>query len=102
MPFTIDWKISITSVIAALLFFVGAVTAWTTLVNGQARLAEKIATIESIMTQRTAFRDAQAIGFDTRIRMIEIAQASQSSDLRAIQSGVSRIEAQLDKSEAKP
>lgn len=97
MPFTFDYKISITNVLAMVFFFIGAVTAWGTLVNGQARLAEKIANIESIMAQRTALRDAQAIGFDTRIRMIEIAQASQSSDLRAIQSGVSRIEAQLDK-----
>lgn len=34
---------------------------------------------------------------EARIRAVEIAQASQSSDLRAIQIGISEIKAQLDK-----
>lgn len=97
MPFTFDYKISITNVLAMVFFFIGAVTAWGTLVNGQARLAEKIANIESVIAQRTIMRDAQAGGFEARLRVIEIAQASQSSDLRAIQSGINRIEARLDK-----
>lgn len=44
--------------------------------------------------------DAQAR--EARIRAVEIAQASQSSDLRAIQIGISRIEAQLEKLKPRP
>lgn len=39
---------------------------------------------------------------EARIRAVEIAQASQSSDLRAIQIALSRIEAGLEKLQPKP
>lgn len=40
---------------------------------------------------------SDAVGRESRIRALEIAQASQSSDLRSIQVGISRIEAQLER-----
>ncbi len=43
-----------------------------------------------------------AVGRESRIRALEIAQASQSSDLRSIQIGISRIEAQLEKLQPRP
>ena len=46
--------------------------------------------------QIAMMREAQ-VSMEARIRATELMQASQSSDLRAIQSGVMRIEARLDK-----
>jgi len=45
---------------------------------------------------------ADAQGREGRIRAVEIAQASQSSDLRSIQIGISRIEARLEKLQPSP
>ena len=45
---------------------------------------------------------ADAVARESRIRALEIAQASQSSDLRSIQIGISRIEAQLEKLQPRP
>ncbi|GGE29498.1 hypothetical protein SAMN05421774_1333 [Gemmobacter megaterium] len=44
----------------------------------------------------------EAAAREARIRGVEIAQASQSSDLRSIQIGISRIEAQLEKLQPRP
>jgi len=45
---------------------------------------------------------SDAVERESRIRALEIAQASQSSDLRSIQIGISRIEAQLEKLQLQP
>jgi hypothetical protein len=46
--------------------------------------------------------EAEATAREARIRAVEIAQAGQTSDLRAIQIGINRIEAQLERMESKP
>ena len=55
-------------------------------------------------TQAVAIAEskADAMGRESRLRALEIAQASQSSDLRSIQIGISRIEAQLEKLQPPP
>ena len=97
MALEYDPKISLGNIITVLVVLIGAVTAWNTVVSEQAKLAEKLAMVETTITARVAIRDQQMAGHEARIRAVEIAQASQSSDLRNIQIGISRIEAQLEK-----
>ena len=81
-----DPKISLGNIVTIALVLLGAVTAWNTVVSSQAQLAEKVSVIETALGAH-----------EGRIRAVEIAQASQQSDLRAIQNGITRIEAQLEK-----
>lgn len=97
MALEYDPKISLGNIITVLVVLVGAVTAWNTVVSEQAKLTEKIAVMETTYAARVANRDQQFAGHEARIRAVEIAQASQSSDLRNIQVGIGRIEAQLEK-----
>lgn len=57
-----------------------------------------------VETNTTDIAEAQADAGvrEARIRALEIAQASQSSDLRSIQIGISRIEAQLERLQPRP
>ncbi len=97
-----DPKISLGNIVTIAVVLIGAVTAWNTVVNRQTQLTEKVAVIEASITARTANRDQQMAAHEARIRAVEIAQAAQSSDLRPIQSGINRIEAQLEKLSGKP
>lgn len=97
MPLEYDPKISLGNIITISLIVVAVITAWNTVVSEQAKLAEKIAVIETTISAKSLNRDQQMAGQEARLRALEIAQAAQSSDLRAIQGGISRIEAQLNK-----
>lgn len=97
-----DPKISLGNIVTIAVVLIGAVTAWNTVVSKQTQLAEKVVVMETSIAAKTASRDQQAAGHEARIRAVEIAQAAQSSDLRAIQSGISRIEAQLEKLQPRP
>lgn len=65
------------------------------MVYGGERTENRLRHAESA-AQIQALRDIQT-ALEQRLRATELMQASQSSDLRAIQSGVMRIEARLDK-----
>ena len=97
-----DPKISLRNVVTIAVVLIGAITAWNTVVNRQTQLAEKVAIMETETERRSANRDQQLAGHEARIRAMEIMQASQSSDLRAIQGGIDRIEAQLERLSGKP
>ncbi|WP_151718352.1 hypothetical protein [Gemmobacter serpentinus] len=97
-----DPKISLGNIVTIAVVFVGAVTAWNTVVSRQTQMAEKIAVMETSIAAKTAGRDQQMSAHEARIRAVEIAQAAQSSDLRAIQSGISRIEAQMERLQPRP
>lgn len=60
------------------------------------------AAMNNALASRTTQRDAQMDRYEARMRAVEIAQASQSSDLRAIQSSLTRIEAAVERLQPKP
>lgn len=97
-----DPRFSIGNVVTVAVVLFAAAGAWFTVINRQAVLTEKIALIEAGISVRARDRDQQIAAHEARIRAVEIAQASQSSDLRAIQGGIARIEAQLEKLQPKP
>lgn len=90
-PWHLDRRVPIATLAVLVIQFALGVMWITTLSNSVTRNTEEIAVVRS---------DAAADG--ARIRALEIAQASQSSDLRSIQNGISRIEAQLEKLQPRP
>lgn len=86
-----DNKISLGHVISIVTILTACVMAYATISARQERMLADIVALQE-----------SAQGREARIRSIEIAQASQSSDLRAIQTGIMRIEAQLEKLQPKP
>lgn len=91
MSIQYDNRISLGHVISIVMVLSTCLLAYATLYVTQQQMAAEIVSIKA---------DAQAR--EARIRAVEIAQASQSSDLRAIQIGIGRIEAQLEKMQVKP
>ena len=86
MSIQFDNKISLGHVISVVTILAACIMAYATLSARQETMAADVLAIKA---------DAQAR--ESRIRAVEIAQAGQSSDLRSIQIGISRIEAQLEK-----
>lgn len=86
-----DNKISLGHVISILTVLAACIMAYAALSARQERMAA------DIMVMQEA-----ALAREVRIRALEIAQAGQTSDLRAIQIGIARIEAQLEKLQPKP
>ena len=86
MPFEFERKMSLGNLITIGVVLFGAVGAWFTLVAGQQGLSREMIQVQ-----------ANVSAHESRIRSVEIAQASQSSDLRNIQIGISEIKAALGK-----
>ena len=81
-----DNKISLGHIISIALIIFGGVTAYADLRSSQTQLATEVSNIARAAENR-----------EGRVRSVEIAQASQNSDLRAIQIGISEIKAALVK-----
>lgn len=86
-----DNKISLGHVISIVTFLAGGIWAYAAISARQEAIAADMTAVKA---------DAQAR--EARIRAVEIAQASQMSDLRAIQNGIARIEARLERLQPKP
>jgi len=86
-----DNKISLGHIISIALIIFGGVTAYADLRSSQTQLATEVSNIARAAENR-----------EGRVRSVEIAQASQNSDLRAIQIGISEIKAALVKIGDKP
>ncbi|GHC12459.1 hypothetical protein GCM10007291_07100 [Gemmobacter nanjingensis] len=91
MPVQFDNKISLGHVISIVTVLAACIMGYATLSAQQERLSADVLAMQRAAEAREA-----------RIRAVEIAQASQSSDLRSIQIGISRIEAQLEKLQPRP
>lgn len=59
------------------------------------RVSDRVSAIEQTIRERIALADADRAAKEARIRTLEIQASGFGSDLRNIQSGVSRIEASL-------
>lgn len=91
MPIQFDNKISFGHVASVVSMVVLGSIAYGTIAERQAKVSNDIAGIVRLAEAR-----------ESRIRAVEIALAGTSSDLRSIQVGISRIEAQLEKLQNKP
>ncbi len=91
MSVRFDNKISLGHVISIVTVLAACIMGYATLSARQERLSADVLAMQRAAEAR-----------EGRIRAVEIAQASQSSDLRSIQIGISRIEAQLEKLQPKP
>jgi hypothetical protein len=91
MPLEFDNKISLGHVISVGVILIGGMVAFFDLRGQQSQLASEVVTISRAADAR-----------EVRLRSVEIAQASQTSDLRTIQVGIGKIEAQLQKLVDKP
>lgn len=99
-----DPKVSLGSAISSFLGLVaicgsliGGITAWNNLTATQAATSKEVGEIRAEVAARKAERDRQITEHESRLRAIEITQAGVSSDLRAIQTGISRIENTLER-----
>lgn len=91
MSLQFDNKISAGHLLTFAAMVIAGIMAYADLRSRQAQLIADVIAVKA---------DAQ--GREGRIRAVEIAQASQSSDLRSIQIGISRIEARLEKLQPSP
>ena len=86
MALEFDNKISLGHVLSVAVIAIGGMVAFFDLRGQQGQLTAEVASISRA-----------AEGREIRIRAVEIAQASQTSDLRAIQVGIGEIKAQIQK-----
>lgn len=86
-----DNKISTGHILTVGAMIIAGLSGYFDLRSGQAQLVADVVAMQRSSEAREA-----------RIRAVEIAQASQSSDLRSIQIGISRIEVQLEKIQPRP
>lgn len=86
MGIRFDNKISTGHILTAAVLFATGVAGFTHIKSEVAKISAEVIAIS-----------ADAKQAESRIRDVEIAQASQSSDLRSIQGGIARIEMQLEK-----
>lgn len=86
MGIRFDNKISTGHILTAAALFASGVAGFTHVKSEVAKVSAEVVAIS-----------ADAKQAESRIRAVEIAQASQSSDLRSIQGGIARIEMQLEK-----
>lgn len=97
MTFEIDKRISFGNILTLGSVAFMIVSGGVALQLNQARLAEKIAEIQAVVSAKTALRDRQLDEYERRMRAVEIAQAGQTSDLRSIQIGISEIKSAISK-----
>ncbi|WP_323041157.1 hypothetical protein [Gemmobacter sp.] len=91
MALQFDNKISAGHLMTFAAMVFASIAAYADLRTRQSQLVAEVVAVKA---------DAQSR--ESRIRAVEIAQASQSSDLRSIQIGISRIEAQLENLKPRP
>jgi hypothetical protein len=93
MSLEFDNKVSLGHIISAAVFLLAGAGAYADLRGQNAKFSAEIATISK---DQTATEGAMASS-EIRLRTVEIAQASQTSDLRSIQIGIVEIKAQLNR-----
>lgn len=84
-------KITIGNVLTLIAMVAGMFWSYSQLQTEQARQADRLATVETAVGGQMAATKASDTATDSRLRSLEIAQASQSSDLRNIQVGINDI-----------
>ena len=89
-------KMTIGNVLTLIAMIAGMLWTYAQLQTEQARQSDQIAMINGVFRERVLLVDARNLQSETRLRSLEIAQASQSSDLRNIQIGINEIKAGIN------
>ena len=97
MTVQFDNKITLGNVLVVIGMLVSGVSAFVYLQAGQAKQASDMVRLERIMAEQTDTLSRQRTEQEGRLRAVEVAQAAQSSDLRNIQTLLTRIELQLER-----
>lgn len=95
MPFQFDPKISIGNLITICVVVVGALSAFIAVQYQVAELDRRMSEAAAAAQDRAARYELMSSSYENRLRAVEIAQASQTSDLRSIQAGINEIKEQM-------
>ena len=95
MAFEFDKRVSWGNIVTVSVLVVGLVAGWTSMKAATERAEADILRLQADTDRRIKAFEETARAYEGRIRAVEIAQASQSSDLRSIQQGINEIKEQL-------
>lgn len=98
----IDPKVSLGNILTLGGVVLAGGIAWGVINANVAAVGADVLALKTDQAARAAALAQQFAAHEARIRATEIAQASQSSDLRAIQGALARIEAQLERLQPRP
>lgn len=95
-------KITLGNVLTIIALVLGLSVGYSNLESRLSTQAEKVAAMDQTIRERILLSDSRAVSTDTRVRAVEIMQASQTSDLRNIQVGINDIKSALERLGNKP
>lgn len=95
-------KITLGNVLTIIALVLGLSVGYSNLESRLSTQAEKVAAMDQTIRERILLSDSRAVATDTRVRAVEIMQASQTSDLRNIQVGINDIKSALERLGNKP
>lgn len=95
-------KITLGNVLTIIALVLGLSVGYSNLESRLSTQAEKVAAMDQTIRERILLSDSRAVATDTRVRAVEIMQASQTSDLRNIQVGINDIKSALERLGSKP
>lgn len=102
MAITFDNRVTMGNILTIGAMVVGLSLGYANLQGQQAAQERRLEVLEVGHRDRAAESNARAQAVDGRLRSLEVAQASQSSDLRAIQAGINEIKQALDRLAPRP
>ena len=95
-------KITLGNVLTIIALVLGLSVGYSNLESRLSTQAEKVAAMDQTIRERILLSDSRAVATDTRVRAVEIMQASQTSDLRNIQVGINDIKSAVERLGNKP
>ncbi|WP_322889300.1 MULTISPECIES: hypothetical protein [unclassified Yoonia] len=102
MAVTFDNRVTMGNLLTIGAMVVGLSIGWATIEARQEALERRMEMLETAHREKVQESNARAAAVDARLRSLEVAQASQSSDLRAIQAGIDEIKAALNRLAPRP
>lgn len=102
MAISFDNRVTMGNVLTITAMIVGLSMGYAALQGQQKAQERRIDQIEVAHRDRLSEGNSRSLAVDARLRSLEVAQASQSSDLRAIQAGINEIKQALDRLAPRP
>lgn len=96
MPIAYDNKITLGNMLTIGTLVFGLAASYANINARQNNSEERLSLVESNLKESTMETNARERELEGRLRLIEVAQASQSSDLRNIQVGINELKTSLD------
>ena len=96
MPIAYDNKVTLGNMLTIGTFVFGLAAGYENINARQNNSEERLSLVESNLKESTMETNARERELEGRLRLIEVAQASQSSDLRNIQVGINELKTSLD------